>query len=134
MNGFVAQLENAKSAICNQRSDPICASQNGPPDVMGYHDSREIPNYWTYANDYVLQDHMFQPNASWTLPAHLFMVSAWSAYCPKRSDPSSCRNAIQHVSTPQDPGTPVTSPPPDYAWTDLTYLLHRDGVSWGYYK
>jgi phospholipase C len=22
---------------------------------------------------------------------------------------------------------------PVYAWTDLTYLLHRDGVSWGYY-
>ena len=22
---------------------------------------------------------------------------------------------------------------PDYAWTDLTYLLHKYGVSWGYY-
>jgi phospholipase C len=23
--------------------------------------------------------------------------------------------------------------PPIYAWTDLTYLLHKSGVSWGYY-
>src|SRR5262249_31655624 len=23
--------------------------------------------------------------------------------------------------------------PPDYAWTDLTFLLHRQGVSWAYY-
>jgi phospholipase C len=23
--------------------------------------------------------------------------------------------------------------PPDYAWTDLTYLLHKNHVSWGYY-
>ena len=23
--------------------------------------------------------------------------------------------------------------PPDYAWTDLTYLLHKQKVSWGYY-
>ena len=23
--------------------------------------------------------------------------------------------------------------PPDYAWTDLTYLLHKNDVSWGYY-
>ena len=36
---------------------------------MGYHDAREIPNYWAYAENYVLQDHMFEPNASWSLPA-----------------------------------------------------------------
>ena len=36
---------------------------------MGYHDGGEIPNYWTYAQDFVLQDHMFEPNASWSLPA-----------------------------------------------------------------
>ena len=29
-------------------------------DVMGYHDAREIPNYWTYAENFVLQDHMFE--------------------------------------------------------------------------
>jgi phospholipase C len=27
----------------------------------------------------------------------------------------------------------VTNSPPIYAWTDLTYLLHRDHVSWRYY-
>ena len=55
--------------------------------MMGYHDAREIPNYWAYARNYVLQDHMFEPNASWSLPAHLFMVSEWSALCttPGRS-------------------------------------------------
>ena len=38
------------------------------PDVMGYHTQSDIPNYWTYAKDFVLQDHMFEPNASWSLP------------------------------------------------------------------
>ena len=28
---------------------------------LGYHDAREIPNYWTYAKDFVLNDHMFEP-------------------------------------------------------------------------
>src|SRR5260370_16275368 len=28
------------------------------------------------------------------------------------------------------PGSPV---PPDYGWTDITYLLHNSGVSWRYY-
>ena len=35
---------------------------------MGYHDAREIPNYWAYARHFVLQDHMFQPDTSWSLP------------------------------------------------------------------
>jgi phospholipase C len=39
----------------------------------------------------------------------------------------------------QAPGSPPGEPgnldgqPPVYAWTDLTYLLHRYGVSWRYY-
>ena len=100
---------------------------------MGYHDGRDLPNYWAYAKDFVLQDHMFEPNASWSLPAHLFQVSEWSARC-ERHQASSCRNANQDAGYPPDflsraPG----EPPPIYAWTDLTYMLHRYGVSWGYY-
>ena len=29
---------------------------------------KDIPNYWTYARDFVLQDHMFGSVASWSLP------------------------------------------------------------------
>jgi phospholipase C len=64
---------------------------------------------------------MFEPNASWSLPAHLFMVSEWSARCSVPGDPMSCVNALQN------PGQR------DYAWTDVTYLLHRRHVSWRYY-
>ena len=71
--------------------------------MMGYHDQREIPNYWTYARDFVLQDHMFEPNASWSLPAHLYMVSEWSAFCSTPGDPFSCKNALRV------PGLPTTS-------------------------
>ncbi len=48
---------------------------------MGYHTAAEIPNYWTYAKDFVLDDHMFEPVASWSLPDHLYLVSGWSAKC-----------------------------------------------------
>jgi phospholipase C len=38
------------------------------------------------------------------------------------------------MSCTDDEGTPpVPDANPDYAWTDLTYLLHNAGVSWGYY-
>jgi phospholipase C len=99
---------------------------------MGYHDAREIPNYWGYAKNFVLQDHMFQPDTSWSLPAHLFAVSEWSAKCSRLGDPMSCVNAIQAPQSP--PGEPQSDGTrPNYAWTDLTYLLHKHHVSWRYY-
>ncbi len=125
MDGFVAQAEHATKG-CAITLNPGCAG-TGTPDVLGYMDQREIPNYWTWAGDYVLQDHMFEPNASWSLPAHLFMVSGWSAKCTDPADPMSCQSEIQN------PGLPTASNPDPYAWTDLTYLLHKDNVSWGYY-
>jgi phospholipase C len=99
---------------------------------MGYHTSTDIPNYWSYAQQYVLQDHMFEPNASWSLPEHLFQVSEWSANCTKHDDPSSCTNALQAPGLPPD-FRANGGPPPIYAWTDLTYLLHKANVPWGYY-
>ena len=66
----------------HERARPAAtASPTLSVDMMGYHDQREIPNYWTYARDFVLQDHMFEPVASWSLPAHLYLVSEWSALC-----------------------------------------------------
>jgi len=119
MDGFIGQAEKAQQCMPD--------GTNCQTDVMGYHDATEIPDYWAYAHDFVLQDHMYEPNASWSLPQHLFMVSEWSALC-STGDPFSCVNALQ------SPGNPDMAPtPPDYAWTDLTYLLHGAGVSWGYY-
>jgi phospholipase C len=134
MDGFIAQAEKAQKG-CTDPTNPNCAN-SAQVDVMGYHDAREIPNYWAYARNFVLQDHMFEPNASWSLPAHLFMVSEWSARCSVKGDPRSCVNALQNPGNPPDsqakPGQPAP-PPPDYAWTDLTYLLHEHHVTWGYY-
>ncbi len=176
----------------------VCSSL-APSDVMGYHDAREIPNYWNYAEHYALNDHMFESNASWSLPAHLFEVSAWSARCSRLNDPSSCvnDNEIGGYQTQQIAGigtvgtaaarrvrrflrasrqqllacqslagfAPAVASGPlahhtaarcrrriqiqlargrarlrhaistsyNYAWTDLTYLLHRNRVSWGYF-
>jgi phospholipase C len=61
------------------------------------------------------------------------MVSGWSARCSTPGEPRSCVNATQDPGSP--PGEPQnqTGAIPDYAWTDLTYLLHRYHVSWRYY-
>ena len=206
MDGFVAQTEKAGNNCAPNA--PEC-SGGKQDDVMGYHTGQELPNYWTYAKQFVLQDRLFESNASWSLPAHLFMVSEWSAKCGRLGDAQSCVNALQSPGNPPDSGkreqniirqceaggntqacqsalnavgiTPdmaaqlrtlinqncsdsqnastfidqcesalnnVDVPqklknklmnsakvikPPDYAWTDLTYLLFRQNVSWAYY-
>ena len=133
MDGFIAQAAHAKKG-CLDQTNPACTF-TAVPDVMGYHTQSDIPNYWTYAKDFVLQDHMFEPNASWSLPAHLFLVSEWSAYCTEYFNPSSCKNALQSPNQPPAhyPIQHPQSQKPLYAWTDLTWLLHEYGVSWGYY-
>jgi phospholipase C len=125
MDGFIAQALKGRKSTCTSPNDPNCGGngKSGGSDVMGYHDAREIPNYWKYAQNFVLQDHMFEPNASWSLPEHLFMVSEWSAKCSVAGDPMSCINELQSPSQVR----------PNYAWTDLTYLLYKQSISWKYY-
>jgi phospholipase C len=92
MDGFVRTAEQQPSRGCSATNPPTPAClPSGTPDVMGYHDAREIPNYWSYASDFVLQDHMFEPVDSWSLPSHLYLVSGWSAHCSS-SNPASCVN------------------------------------------
>jgi phospholipase C len=125
MDGFIR--ERILEINCKQH--PLAAECLGKvtPDVMGYHDQNEIPNYWSYAENFVLQDHMFEPVASWSSPSRLYLVSAWSAKCSNLQDPMSCKSELNQP----DPDNSGQSP--DYAWTDLTYLLSKAHVSWAYY-
>ena len=116
LNGFVSVAENK---LCKGQAP--CHT-----DVMGYHVASDIPDYWAYAKNFVLQDHFFEAAGSWSLPAHLYTVSGWSATCSDPDDPMSCKGSM-------NPPDRNASHPRPFAWTDLTYLLHKKHVSWGYY-
>jgi phospholipase C len=124
MDGFIGQAESGHRR-CHGPNNPFCKSPR-PRDVVGYKLAGDIPNYWTYARHFVLQDHMFESAATWSLPSHLYMVSGWSASCSDPSKPSTCTSNLVQPD-------PDSSGRPDYAWTDLTYLLHKHHVSWRYY-
>ena len=94
-----------------------------PNEVMGYYDSNELPDYWTLASNFVLQDAMFSPATEWSMPEHLYLISQWSAKCSVLNLPSSCSSFDPRI-IPQPGG---------FAWTDITWLLHSAGVSWKYY-
>ena len=113
MDGFLSDAEQAG----------YCKTSRANCDVMGYHTGSDIPNYWSYAKHFVLQDRMFEPVASWSVPSHQYLVSNWAALCPHPKNPMSCRSYIDNPDATRYP----------YGWTDLTYLLHKHHVSWGWY-
>jgi len=126
MDGFIKAAMSSRTAAsyfcANHPLDKTCAPFNGPvgqPDLMSTMGRNTLPNYWAYADWGVLQDHMFGPTDSWSLPAHLFLYSGWSATCP--GGPMSCTSSIQ------------THSPGPYKWTPITYMLDKAGVTWKNY-
>ena len=110
LDGFVMSAEKPPGPIVN------------PDEVMGYHTAAELPYYWRLASTYTLADNHFAATASWSTMEHLFLVSGWSAKCTVNGDPMSCTSS--NTVSPNNA---------DYAWTDITWLLHAHGISWGYY-
>jgi phospholipase C len=126
MDGFVAAQEHGTKS-CTQVFNPYCSLRRNSRDAVGYHTGTDIPNYWSYARHYVLQDHMFESVASWSLPSHLSMVSGWVARCLVPHVAMSCVTSL-NPQLPQDFAShdgELNPTRPDYAWTDLTYLLHK---------
>jgi len=126
MDGFIrSTLISDKTDDCTR--EPFadrCDAKTGPqrqPDVMSYFTRREIPNYWAYADEYVLQDRIFESVDSFSLPSHMMLISGWAASCKNPHDPMSCTS------------NPTVKQTSAYPWTDITWLLHREGVSWAYY-
>ena len=113
MDGFVA--EEQKACQCSLH------------EAMSYFTASDIPIIWRYAQTYVLMDNLFEPIPSWSYVSHLAMVSDWSATCTSATDPMSCTGSAQ-LAAPLNTWPGATLP-----WTDLTWLLHSHGVSWGYY-
>lgn len=126
MNGAIEAAVKGKGAnsyFCARNPfAKSCSKFNGPqgqPDLMSTMSRATLPNYWAYADWGVLQDKMFAPTDSWSLPAHLYLYSAWSAECT--TGPLSCTSDVE------------THSPGPYKWTPITYMLDQAGVSWKNY-
>ncbi len=130
MDGFIKAAQHSYDGSCYPTTKGVVACAGvvlgfRRHDTVGYHTADEIPNYWAYAHTYVLMDHLFSPVASDSLPAHLYMTSAWSAHCSNLSDPMTCSTWISPPLGIAHKGV--------FAWSDLTDLLDRAAVTWKYY-
>jgi len=133
MDGFIRLTDGKLIRACRRDRHSSGCVHLRRPNVMSYHNGRQIPNYWAYAHHFVLQDHMFEPNWGWSLPAHLWLVSGWSAQCRNPYKASTCRTNLEGPGN--GPSATLRSHPhgPLYGWTDLTYLLHKYRVTWASY-
>jgi phospholipase C len=110
MDGFLAEAYKGITANGKPFTPSNKPGQN-PKDVLGWHDYREIPNYWNYARLYVLQDQMFESVASYSLPAHLYMLAAQSGGYIGANQPK----------------------PTTYNFPEITELLTSGLIDWKYY-
>jgi len=110
-NGGSHFNQNAIADIDGGLMDGFLAQAGGPPeDALSWHDSREIPNYWSWAKLYVLQDRLFESVLSYSLPAHLYMLAAQSG------------GYVGFLPIPQT-----------YTFPEITELLQSGQIDWRYY-
>jgi phospholipase C len=130
LDGFIAQQIGGAARSCPpgiHRPGTCSDTKAGVAiyDVMGYHTADEIPNYWAYAQHFVLQDNMFEGVRSFSMPAHLDLTSEWSARCPNPTSVASCVTSPNPIPPV---GTKVI-----YPWVNLFQLMDLHQVSWKYY-
>ncbi len=127
MNGFIKEGEQASLMEKIWRKFlTFFRKRNISTDVMGYHTDSDIPNYWTYAKNFVLLDHLFEPIHAGSFPSHLFLMSLWCASSNTPDNPMSFKSTLHPIYR-------TKKNPEPFGWTDLTYLLHKNHVSWRCY-
>ena len=115
MNGFVVGEDNTAT--------------------MGYYDRSDIPYYWDYASNYVLDDDFFSSMMGSSFPNHLYIASG-SAGNGNLLNPNNYTWIVN--------GTVIGSPPstgPDsgisvdlnLTWTAMAQELSQHGISWKWY-
>ncbi len=125
MLGFVCDQQSNVNGFFCQSPTAICISARRN-DAIGYHKRSDLPNYYAYADHFVLNDAMFAPIPAWSGPNHLNEVSAWSATCSNITDPMSC---IDNIKFPNDM---MTASVP-FAWSTLFDFLDSKNINWAYY-
>jgi phospholipase C len=98
---------------------------------------QQIPNYWQYAQHFVLADHYFTSVHGPSLPNHLFTLAAQSG--GTIDNVSSGGGGVACDGTPTGTVTVVdangnrTAQSPCFDFTTLADLLEDAGLSWKYY-
>jgi len=95
MDGFISEYDASLKNCLSKPGNPDCGVPKPQPDVMSYKLRSDLPEYWAYADNYVLQDHLFEPSRTWSLVAHLDMLSGWAARCWSKARRACCAPGLR---------------------------------------
>jgi len=105
----------------------------GTPDTMGYYDATDIPYYWDYATNYVIDDNFFSSEMGPSLPNHIYIASGTNG-------PGATWN--QNRNTSWFKNGYIVDNAPEFAvgsygislnWVALAQELTSSNVSWAWY-
>ncbi len=138
---------DAHTAIDGGKMDRFDLVQNG--NVNGYIlpltqlQQSDIPNYWSYAEHFVLADNMFSSLEGPSFPNHLYTVAAQSGGATnnpiRTTDPTGgtiwgCDSPTDATVTVMDSRGNTSTQFPCFDFQTLADTLQNAGLSWRYYS
>jgi len=167
---YLLMNENLTSDIPHGWAGAHCDWDNGKMDgflycegtneTLGYYDRRDIPYYWDYADNFVLDDNFFSSMMGPSLPNHLYIASGangptnltqYTVTKPSTITSSSSTITVSDTFTSSydtdnifsggvvgnlcnSCGPPPNSlPPVSFTWETLAEELSAANVSWTWY-
>ena len=116
----------AHEAWDNGKMDGFVAAEKSPL-TMGYYDRTDIPNYWAYADHYVLDDDFFSSLMGPSFPNHLYIASGTNGPTNMSYDWTLNGGVIDN------PPSGYTFDGVDLTWSSLAQQLSASGVTWKWY-
>lgn len=126
--------EVAHMAYDNGKMDGFVAAEKSTL-TMGYFDRRDIPNYWDYADHFVLDDNFFSSLMGPSLPNHLYIASGSNGPTTGLDYPWILQGGVI-----DNPGhwTPLENPllvpgEVSFSWATLAQELSNANMTWTWY-
>jgi phospholipase C len=95
--------------------------------TMGYYDRSDIPNYWAYADHFVLDDRFFSSMLGPSLPNHLYIASG------SNGPTNFTANWILNGGVINNPPSGFVLQGVDLTWSTLAQQLSQANATWKWY-
>jgi phospholipase C len=131
--------EDARRAMNDGKMDRFDLVRNGNVNndllSMTQFVGADIPNYWSYAEHFVLADHMFSSLAGPSFPNHLYTVASQAGGAINNPDSFfwGCDAEPRTTVAVMSPSGVVTRQFPCFDFPTVTDSLDLAGASWRYY-
>jgi phospholipase C len=117
----------AHEAWDNGRMDGFVAAE-GSTLTMGYYDRSDIPYYWDYANQYVLDDNFFSSLMGPSFPNHLYIASGTNGPVTNQN-----YQWILNGGVVDNPGKDFNWSGLSLDWSTLAEEMTNANLSWAWY-